>query len=93
MTNQEGVLTITDDGGEVVAIVRKDEKTHHNLIYTVCLANLGEIERLLKGVPISQTVVDGFKKVDEGDCECHCDGCYRLAHCGNTKCGFLSNEK
>lgn len=46
-TNQEGVLTVSEEGGEVVAIVRKDPATHHNLIYMCKLAGTEEIERLL----------------------------------------------
>lgn len=46
-TNQEGVLTISDENGAVVAIVRKDPATHHNLIYMCQLAGTEEIERLL----------------------------------------------
>ncbi len=46
-TKQEGVLAVSDKKGEVVAIVRKDEKTHHNLVYTCRLASIEEIEGLL----------------------------------------------
>lgn len=46
-TRQEGVLTVSDENGKVVAIVRKDEATHHNLIYVCSLAGMEEIERLL----------------------------------------------
>lgn len=46
-TEQEGVLTVSEEGGELVAIVRKDPATHHNLVYTVSLAGTEDIERLL----------------------------------------------
>ncbi len=46
-TTAEGVLVIRNEATEIVAIVYKDPKTHHNLIYMCAPAATEEIERLL----------------------------------------------
>ena len=46
-TTQEGVLIVSDEDGNAVAIVRKDDATHHNLFYLCQLAGFEDIERLL----------------------------------------------
>lgn len=48
-TEKEGVFTVCNDRGELVAILRKDPRSKKNLVYRCEEASLEDIERLLKG--------------------------------------------
>ena len=47
-TKQEGIVTVYDDKGALVAIVVKDEASRKNVIYNVSEAGLEDIQALLK---------------------------------------------
>ncbi len=43
-----GVLTVKDKGDELVAIVHNDEKTHHQVFYSVKKMGVEDIKQLLE---------------------------------------------
>lgn len=47
-TGKEGVLTIFNESGELMAIVYKDMKTRKNVFYSVNEMGMEELEHLLK---------------------------------------------
>lgn len=58
-TNTESVLVITNSQGDVVGMVRKDTRTHKNLIYVVSDAKMSEIGDIITGkfeeLPVQNT--------------------------------------
>lgn len=48
---KEGVLTITDEYGNLIALVYKDPKSRKNVFYSVSEMGMDEIEFLLKQKP------------------------------------------
>jgi hypothetical protein len=46
-TSKEGVTLIKNEQSEVIAIIIKDDKTHHNIFYATQIMGMEEIEQLL----------------------------------------------
>lgn len=55
----ESVLTISDDKGNVIAMVRKDTALNKNLIYSVSDGSFTFIEELLSGTRESAPLDEG----------------------------------
>jgi len=41
-----------------------------------------------QGYDEAKEIYNETKSVNESECECKCEECSELRHCGNTKCGF-----